>query len=182
MFAACREAMRSHMIISRTGRLILAAMVCAMAWAAPALAQTEGRFTGTVLDPSGAAVPNASVVVKNDKTGEERTVATNAEGRYVVVNLKPATYTITVKMPNFAPLVYSALPLVAAQEFALDLQLQPAGVTETVTVRADSPVIDLSSARMGVNVSERDVAGLPVNGRQMSQLLLQAPGSVNSGT
>src|SRR4051812_23455842 len=167
---------------SRSTRLIVAAMMCTLTWATPALAQTEGRFTGTVLDPSGAAVPNASVVVKNDKTGEERTVVANAEGRYVVVNLKPSMYTITVKMPNFAPLAYSALPLVASQEFTLDLQLQAAGVTETVSVVAESPVIDMSSARMGVNVSERDVQGLPVNGRQMSQLLLQAPGSLNSGT
>src|SRR5262249_19786219 len=53
---------------------------------------------------------------------------------------------------------------------------------ETVTVEANAAVLDLSSARNGVNVSERDVIGLPVNGRQMSQLLLQAPGSQNAGT
>ena len=111
-------------------------------------AQTDsGRFSGTVFDNSGAGVAGATVTVKNDKTGEERTVVTNAQGRYVVVNLKPSTYSITVKLPNFAPLVYSALPLVAAQEFALDLQLQAAGVTETVTVVGESPIIDLSSAR-----------------------------------
>ena len=68
------------------------------------------------------------------------------------------------------------MPLAAAQELALDFELKPAGVTETVTVSAEAPVIDISSARIGVNVSEREVQGLPVNGRQMSQLLLQAPG------
>src|SRR4029077_14570581 len=79
-------------------------------------------------------------------------------------------------------LEYTGLQLLAAQEFALDLQLNPAGLTESVTVQAEPPVLDLSSARLGVNVGERDVQNLPVNGRQMSQLMLQAPGSLNSGT
>src|SRR5262249_47886998 len=61
-------------------------------------------------------------------------------------------------------------------------ELKPAGLQEAVTVVGTSPVIDLSSARMGVNVSEREVLNLPVNGRQMSQLMLQAPGSQNAGT
>jgi Carboxypeptidase regulatory-like domain len=167
---------------SRSGRLVLAAVVCVLAWAAPALAQTDGRFTGTVLDPSGAAVPNATIVAKNEKTGEEKSAVSNAQGRYVITNLKPSNYTLKVTIQNFAPLEYTALPLMAAQEFALDLQLQAAGVTETVTVRGETPTVDLGSARLGVNVSERDVQGLPVNGRQMSQLMLQAPGSLNSGT
>jgi hypothetical protein len=166
----------------RLMRLMLAAVVCSLASAGPALAQAEGRFTGTVLDPSGAVVPRATVTVKNEKTGEERTVTSGAQGRYVVPNLKPSTYTIAVKVQDFAPLQYTGLQLVAAQEFAIDLQLQAAGVSETVTVTADSTAIDLSSARIGVNVSERDVQNLPVNGRQMSQLLLQAPGSQNAGT
>ena len=55
-------------------------------------------------------------------------------------------------------------------------------MSETVTVVAEAPVLDLSSARVGVNVSQRDVDQLPVNGRQMSQLLPQAPGAQNAGT
>src|SRR5262245_23713984 len=130
MFAA----MRSPMRMSRCARLVLAALVCVLAWAGPAQAQTDGRFTGTVLDPSGSVVPNATVVVKNEKTGEEKTAVSNAQGRYIIANLKPSTYTIKVTLQNFAPLQYTALPLLAAQEFNLDLQLQAAGVTETVTV------------------------------------------------
>ena len=52
-----------------------------------AFAQADGRFAGVVLDPSGAVVPGATVIVKNERTGEERTVVTNAEGRYIVANL-----------------------------------------------------------------------------------------------
>src|SRR6185369_3596814 len=162
---------------------MVAALVALIAHAPAVRAQlNEGRFTGTVLDASGAAVPGAKVLVKNERTGEERTVTTNEQGRYVVTGLRPSTYTIKATFDRFSPLQYTGLQLLAAQEFALDLQMQAAGLTETVTVQADSTAIDMSSARLGVNVSERDVQNLPVNGRQMSQLMLQAPGSLNSGT
>ena len=162
--------------------LVAVAMVAfGVVTASSAFAQTDGRFTGTVLDSSGAFVPGATVTIRNEKTGEERVVVANAQGRYVVSNLKPSSYTIRVAYGSFAPLEYTAMTLAAAQEFALDLTLQPAGLTETVTVLGQANTIDLSSARMGTNVSEGEVQGLPVNGRQMSQLLLQAPGAQNAG-
>ena len=148
----------------------------------PASAQADGRFAGTVLDSSGAFVPGATVTVKNEKTGEQRTATSSAQGIYVVTNLKPSTYTIRAKSGDFAPVEFTGMQLLAGQEFHLDLELKPAGVTESVTVRGSSPTLDLSSARIGVNVGEREVLNLPINGRQMSQLMLQAPGSVNSGT
>src|SRR6185503_12868665 len=146
----------------------------------PAGAQTDGRFAGTVLDSSGAFVPGATVTVKNEKTGEERTAVSSAQGIYVVTNLKPSNYTIRVKSGDFAPLEYTGMQLLAGQEFHVDLELKPAA--ETVTVQGTTNSMDLSSARIGVNVGEREVLNLPINGRQMSQLMLQAPGSVNSGT
>ena len=157
-------------------------MMWLLASVPPAVAQTEGRFTGTVMDASGSSVPGAAVTIKNEKTGEERAVIASPEGRYLVANLKPSTYTLKVTVKDFAPLEYKGLQLLAAQEFPLDLQLQAAGVTEAVIVHGEASSIDLGSARMGVNVGERDVKNLPVNGRQMSQLMLQAPGSMNAGT
>jgi hypothetical protein len=161
-----------------------AAYLLALALLFPTLAfaQTDGRFVGVVLDQTGAVIPGATVIIKNERTGDTRTVTSNAEGRYIVPNLPPSTYTIRGNFTGLAPLEFTGLQLTAAQEFALDLSLTPAGITETVTVQAQFQSIDLSSARMGVNVSEREVLDLPVNGRQMSQLMLQAPGSLNSGT
>src|SRR5262245_40481186 len=147
-----------------------------------AFAQGAGRFVGVVLDPSGAVIPGATVTVKNERTGAERMVVSNAEGRYIIGNLPPSTYTISAKFGDFAPLEFTGMQLVEAQEFALDLSLTAAGLTETVQVTANVGQVDLSSARIGVNVSEREISELPVNGRQMSQLMLQAPGSQNAGT
>jgi hypothetical protein len=166
---------------SKAARSLVLA-ISLLAFGSAAEAQGDARFSGTVLDPSGAVVANATVVVKNERTGATRTATTDAGGRYAVTGLTPSMYTISVKAGDFAPLEYTGMQLAAAQEFALDLTLQAAGVTETVTVVGTASALDLSSARIGVNVSEREVQNLPVNGRQMSQLMLQAPGSQNAGT
>lgn len=150
--------------------------------ALPALAQGDGRFTGTVVDPSGAAVPGATVVVRNERTGEERFVVVNEAGRYSVTGLRPSTYTVRATLPGFAPIEHTHVTLAVGQDFALNLTLSTANVTEAITVEGTSSAINLSSASIGVNVSEREILGLPVNGRQMSQLMLQSPGSQNAGT
>ena len=118
------------MKLSRVMQLGIAAVICLFIHAPGARAQAnEGRFTGSVVDPSGSAVPGATVAIKNERTGEARTVTSNAQGRYLVAGLKPSTYTITSTFSNFAPLEYTGLQLLAAQEFTLDLQLRPAGIT-----------------------------------------------------
>jgi type 1 fimbria pilin len=144
--------------------LFVAGLAMLLTWPGTLYAQGDARFSGTVLDQTGAFVPGATVTAKNQKTGEVRTVTTTAEGRYVVPNLKPSVYTISVTFGSFQPLEYTDMTLAAGQEFSLDLELHPAGVTETVTVEAHATAIDLSSARIGANVSEREVAALPVNG------------------
>ena len=149
----------------------------------PARAQGgDARVLGVVIDGTGSFVPGATITIKNERTGEERTVRANGDGRYVVAGLRPSVYTLRATFGDFAPFEYTGLQLVAAQELAIDVALKPAGLTETVTVEGRAGVVDLSSARIGVNVAERDIDGLPVNGRQMSQLMLQSPGSLNSGT
>src|SRR4051812_4634212 len=100
----------------------MAALALVVALSGRVSAQTDGRFTGAVLDPSGALVPDATVVVENEKTGEQRSVTSSAEGRYIVASLKPSVYTIRAIAGNFAPLEFKSLPLVAGQEFNLDLE------------------------------------------------------------
>ena len=158
-----------------------ALMVAALPIAAAA--QTDsGRISGTVRDQSGAFVTGSTVTVKNEKTGEVRTATTSDQGIFLVSPLKPSSYTITVKQPGFADIEYTQMPVAIGQELTLDFEFKPAGVQESVTVSAVAPILDITSARMGANVSEREVQGLPVNGRQMSQLMLQAPGSQNAGS
>ena len=161
----------------------IAAVALAASVPAVAAAQTDsGRISGYVRDSSNALVVGAKVKVTNTKTGDIRTTTTDKEGHFLVAPLSPATYTIRTEREGFAPVEYADMPVAVGQELSLDFEFKPAGVTEQVTVVGSAPVIDLSSAKLGVNVSEREVSSLPVNGRQMSQLMLQAPGAQNAGT
>ncbi|MCU1266115.1 MAG: hypothetical protein JWM21_2433 [Acidobacteria bacterium] len=148
-----------------------------------ALAQAEsGQIAGTVTDQNGGLIPGASVVVKNDKTGEERTATSNPDALYVISSLKPSTYTVTVTTAGLATTATNVQVLVG-QELRLNLVVKPQDLRATVDVSAGGEtILDTSSAANGANVNPREVVGLPINGRQLSQLYLQAPGAVNSGS
>lgn len=171
----------------RLPRLFSFLLACTFAvLASPfASAQTDtGRIAGVVRDPNGAVVSGANVTAKNDRTGEERNATTDAEGVYQIPALKASNYTVTVTAPNFAANTFTNVQINVGQEQKLDVSLSTQGVTEDVTVVAGATeaAIDTGSARMGATVNEREVVGLPLNGRQLSQLYLQAPGTVNSGS
>ena len=140
------------------------------------------RIVGTVADSSGAVIPNAAVTVKNELTGQSRKLAANGQGYFVATQLLPAVYSVTVDAPGMAPAEYKGIQLQVGQERTLNVTLQPTAVSTEVNVSGgDLTVVDFSSARIGANVSQREVAELPMNGRQVSQLYLLAPGAVNSG-
>ncbi len=144
--------------------------------------QDQGRIGGVVKDANGAVVPGASVLVKNERNGEERTATSTDSGSYIVSGLRPSVYTITASAQNLNVRATS-IQLLARQELNLDLTLQATGVEAKVdVVAAPDTGIDTGTAAMGVNVNPREVEALPLNGRQLSQLYLQAPGSVNSGS
>ena len=149
----------------------------------PVLAQQDqGRIGGVVKDANGAIIPGASILVKNDRTGEERTATSTESGSYIVSGLRPSVYTVTASAQNLNVRATS-VQLLARQELNLDLTLQATGVEAKVDIVAAADTgIDTGTAAMGVNVNPREVEALPLNGRQLSQLYLQAPGSVNSGS
>jgi hypothetical protein len=163
--------------------VVLVAFAAVMLFAANALAQSDqARVSGTVKDQTGGLLPGVTVTATNERTGEQRIAVTNTDGFFVIAALRPSDYTIVADLSGFGKVEKAHVTLAAAQTPTFDLELRPAGVTETVIVEASTPTLDLSSARIGANVSDREVHTLPVNGRQMSQLLLQAPGSQNAGT
>ena len=158
-------------------------LIVVMAAVAPVAAQVEqGQIVGVVKDQTGAPVPGTTVVVTNTKTGVTRDVVSGADGAYVVTGLAPSVYAVKASLSGFSPAERKGVTLLSGQKIMVNLELQPAGVSEQVAVTASLSAVDLSSARMGTNVIEREVKDLPINGRQLSQLYLQAPGSTNTGT
>ncbi len=140
------------------------------------------RLTGTVTDSSGAVIPNANVKIRNEKTGSIRETTANLHGVFTAPNLAPAMYSVTVLSPGMAITEYTQIPLTVGQERNLTVIMSPAQVQQSVTVSAgDLVVIDTSSARVGANINEREVANMPLNGRQLSQLYLLAPGAQTAG-
>lgn len=147
------------------------------------LAQSDSaRLTGVVSDPTGAVVKGARITAANQKTGIVRETITGDDGAFVFSNLAPATYNITGKAEGLGPTAIQNVPLAVGQERRLDLILEPQAVQTAVTVtEAGLTTVETSSARMGANVNEREVANMPLNGRQLSQLYLLAPGAQTAG-
>jgi hypothetical protein len=145
-------------------------------------AQTDSaRIVGAVTDPSGGVIVGAKVVITNQKTGVERVAETNEQGLYYAVNLAPSQYKVAVSAAGLGGADFTDVPLTVGQERRLDVVLKPATVTEQVTVGGELVVVDMSSARVGANVNEREVANMPINGRLLSQLYLLTPGATTAG-
>ena len=153
-----------------------------LALATVAFAQDQGRFTGIVADTTGAVIPGASIRVRNEKTGAERAVKSSDTGVFFVTNLSPATYTIVASSTGLNDATYKEVNLALGQERTINIIMQPTSVATEITVSGgELAVVDTSSASVGANVNAREVAQMPINGRQVSQLYLLAPGAQTSG-
>ena len=151
--------------------------------AAPALAlaqQTESRITGRVLDQSQGALPGVTVTVTSKTTGAVRTDVTDGQGNYAVTNLGPGTYIVQIELAGFAPKTRDVV-LGVGQSEKVEVELGVASLQEQVTVSAAAPVLDLTSAKIGVNVSPEEVENLPVNGRNFANLMTLATGATSDG-
>jgi hypothetical protein len=142
----------------------------------------ETRIVGEVTDPSGAVIPNAVISATDAKTGQERKAVADERGFYVISNLAPSTYTVKARGNGLGPTEFSEIHVSVGQERILNVVLQPASVATEVTVSSgELTIIDTSSAAIGANVNAREVGTLPLNGRQLSQLYLLAPGAQTAG-
>jgi outer membrane receptor protein involved in Fe transport len=162
---------------------LAAAIACAMLTAAPSVLmaqQTESRIVGRLVDDSKAAVPGVTITATSKQTGAARTAVSGAEGTYAITNLGPGTYTVIFDLAGFAPQTRD-VTLGLGQIETVSITLGLAGVTEAVTVRGEAHVIDLSSAKIGVNVSPEEVQNLPVNGRNFANLMTLATGATTDG-
>ncbi len=135
----------------------------------------NGQIEGTVTDATGAAVPNASITVRNIETGTERQVTSDEGGVYRAPLLPLGSYRVTVESANFKRLVREGITLTAGQSATIDLNLEPGGVAETVTISADSPIADPGKIDVGRVLDTREVQNLPLVSRNpYNYSLLQA--------
>jgi hypothetical protein len=167
--------------MSRLTRAFWTALIL-IVWAMvplPAHAQsqaTTGVIEGTVLDESGAPIPNATVTFKNTATNFERVVTTNADGRFRGLLLPLGPYRVTVAMSGFTTLVREGLNLAVGQAVNLSLILKVSAVQEQVVVTADVPLVETSRAEGTDRIPDEAIRGLPNNGRNFLDFTKLTPG------
>src|SRR6266853_1350048 len=146
----------------------------------PAHAQTtNGIFTGTVTDPQGASVANADVAITNLGTNATTTAKTNAEGLYRIPELPVGTYKFTVSGTGFKKAVKSGIYIGAGAIERVDFKLELGAQTDTVVVEAGAVQVQTEDSRLFETIGAGQVANLPLNGRNVFDLIQLAPGAVN---
>ncbi len=147
------------------------------------LAQTSGvgNINGTVTDSSGAAVPNATVVVLNSDTGVTRSITTNGDGSYTASFLQPGHYEVTIGGGAFGKVDRKNLSLTVGQVLTVDAALPPASVATEVIVTSESPLIDADKTEVSQTIGQQFISNLPVNGRNWSNFVLLTNNVVQDG-
>ena len=161
---------------------ILATILLALLIAFPANSTAQvvgGTISGTISDSTGAAIPNAAVLVHNDETGNERHLQTGPDGRYAAPSIPVGSYTITADATGFSQQRRTAITLSVGQSQLVNLALPLTGVAETVTVNDDPPVVNLSTQQTAGLIDAHQIKELPLNGRSYDQLITLNPATVN---
>jgi hypothetical protein len=165
-------------------RLLVVWLLALVAGAATLAAQsTTGTILGTVRDNQDAVVPGAMVTIRNVQTNASRTLTTEGNGVYRFLNVPVGAYEVTVELAGFSKYVRSGITVAINQDAVVDVQIQPASVTESIEVRADSPIINTTNAEVGVRFDTTRMAELPVtNSRDVFAVALSAPGVSQLGS
>jgi hypothetical protein len=150
------------------------ALFCAVA----AHAQTTATLQGRVFDPTGAVLPDASITLRSDSIGIDRSVATDDAGQYHIAQIPPGSYNVAATAPGFKSIIIAALTVDVGRTVVRDFHLEVGDRTETVLVRAERSSIDRASATVGHVVTTDTLDDIPLNGRRFTDLGLLVPGSV----
>ena len=166
--------------LSRSFRLQLfvAALLASTPVVLRAQASSQAQLTGTVKDQSGGVVPNAQVTVTNLATQVVFAVATNDSGIYRFPDLQPAQYRLSCALPGFKTFEQTPITLQVNQIEEINVTLTPGSTSEQVTVTAQAPPLDTSTATLGQVVTTRSIENLPLNVRDPLALLGLTPGVI----
>ncbi len=152
-------------------------------WAATLLAQNPtATVVGIVRDATGALVPDASVEVRNHDTGQIRRVTADARGEYIVPNLPPGLYEVTVSKEGFRSVRETGIELQLDQEVRLDVKLEVGTVSQSVEVTATAPLINTENGTKGQVMTSNEIVEMPLNGRNINDLGFLAAGITPNNT
>jgi len=142
---------------------------------------TYGTVDGTVVDPSGAVVAGAQVTLTNTGTQEKHTQTTGNEGGYKFVNVMPSEYRLDITRSGFKHFARTNVVVQVQQETHVDATLPVGQVAETVEVTSETPLLQAETSSLGQVVEERKADELPLNGRNIFNLITVSPAAVAQG-
>ena len=142
------------------------------------------ELNGTVTDPSGATVANVTVTITQEGTNQRRTVTTDGHGQFVVSSLPIGRFSVVFTLDGFKDLRIADLDLHSGDVRTINAKLEVGEVTQTVGVEADlgGAQLDKSNATFGGTIQSVQVSKIPLNGRNITNLELLAPGAIDSGS
>jgi hypothetical protein len=142
--------------------------------------QSGGSLTGAVKDTTGGVIPGAVVTLRNTATSELRTVVSGDEGLYRVTNLPRGTYDVTAELSGFRTVTQSGVLVTVGDTVRLDFTMEIGGFGETVLVESQARLINTEEGRLSTLVDEKRVSELPLNGRNVFQLMELQPGATGN--
>lgn len=162
--------------------LVVCLSLCICAFASTVAAQDldDVSITGRITDSNGLAVVGAAVTATETGTGVERTVTTNEEGRYRIIELKPGIYKVKASATGFGAKERIDLTTVSGQNLQFDFNLAPADVQAQATVTVggdDAPLVDTTRTVVGGTITEREIEEIPNNSRNALDLVLTLGGT-----
>jgi Carboxypeptidase regulatory-like domain len=147
--------------------LLLFALSCTAAWA-----QTTASVSGAVKDPSGAILPGVEVAMTQTDTGFKRNTVTDETGSYVLTNLPIGPYRLEATLPGFRTYLQTGIVLQVNDNPVINAVLQIGQLTETVEVQANAALVESRTTTVGQMIDNQRVLELPLNGRQVTELIL----------
>jgi hypothetical protein len=151
-------------------KVLLVTVACWMA--RPSSAQVSGRFLGTVATEDGEALPNATVILRNSKTGSVRETKTNGLGAFEILAVPAADgYAITAEAAGFEKIEETELKLVVNQDFRINFKLEPGTAAAAIKKPAAPVQVELDNTQLGEVIEAKNIEALPLNGRSYLDLL-----------
>jgi len=142
---------------------------------------TYGSIAGSVADASGAAITDATVTLTNLGTAEKRTQQSGADGLFTFVNLFPGQYRIDVEKQGFKHFVRNPVTVEVQQDTHINAAMQVGEVSQVVEVTSETPLLQAETSSLGQVVEQRKADELPLNGRNIFNLITVSPGAVAQG-
>ena len=142
-------------------------------------AQLTATITGTVSDSTGAVLPGASVIALNEDTGISRTVEADAAGRYSALVLPLGNYRVTASLAGFQTEVRSGIALTVGRQAVVNFELPVGVITQTVEVTGEAPLVETRKGSMGEVIESATITELPLNGRDLAQLITLQTGTLH---